>query len=99
MACERGQLIDCSPHVAGHSESGWINEDLFKAYLQGLSPQMNGETFHLLLECYSAHGTMAVKALAVQLGIILHFIPTGVIDQVQPLDPFIFGALKSMTRR
>jgi len=76
-----------------------MKEDLFKAYLQWLSPQMNGEPFHLLLDCYSAHRTMDVKAFAVQLGITLHCIPAGGTDQFQPLDLLIFGALKSTARR
>jgi len=56
---------------------------------------MNEESFHLLLDCVSAHRTMDVKALAVQLGITLHYIPAGGTDQFQPLDLLIFGALKS----
>jgi hypothetical protein len=76
-ACKHEPLADCPPHVACHSESGWMKEDLFKAYLQWLSPQLNGESFHLLLDCYSAQWTMDVKALALQLEIILHCTPVG----------------------
>jgi hypothetical protein len=92
---EHGEIGDCSLHVACHSESGWMKEDLFKAYLQWLSPQMNGELFHLLIDCYSAHRTMDIKALAVQLGITLHYIPVGGTDQFQSPYLLIFRALKS----
>jgi hypothetical protein len=54
-----------------------MNEDLFKAYLQWLTPQMNGEPLHLFLDGYVTHRTMDVKALAVQLRIILRYIPAG----------------------
>jgi hypothetical protein len=42
---------------------------------------------------------MDVQDLAVQLGITLRHIPVGTTDPFQPLDLFIFGALKSMSRR
>jgi hypothetical protein len=52
---------------------------------------MKGEPFHLLLDSYSAHRTMDVKAFAVQLRITLHYIPAGEADQIQPLELLIFG--------
>jgi hypothetical protein len=57
---------------------------------------MKRELFHLLLDYYSAHGTMDFQALAVQLGIMLHYIPAGGTDHCHPLDLLISGALKSM---
>jgi hypothetical protein len=52
-----------------------MKEDLFKPGIQWRSPQRKGEQFHLRLDCYSAHGTMDVKALIVPLGITFHHIP------------------------
>jgi hypothetical protein len=40
---------------------------------QWLSPQMKGEPFHLLLDSYSTHRTMDIKAFAFQLRITLHY--------------------------
>jgi len=76
-----------------------MKEDLFKAYLQWANSQMNGKSFHLLLDCYSAHRTMYVQALVVQLGITLHYIPARDTDQFQPRDRLVLAALKSTDRR
>jgi hypothetical protein len=37
--------------------------------------------------------------LASLLNVALHFIPAGWTDELQPLDRYVFGALKSMCRR
>jgi hypothetical protein len=42
---------------------------------------------------------MCYKVLAVQLRISLHYNPPGGMDQFQPLDLLIVGAVKSTTRR
>jgi hypothetical protein len=76
-----------------------MKEDQCNAHLHCFSPQINGEPFHLLLDCSSAYRTMDFKVFAVQLGSTLHSSPAGGTDQFQPLDRFIIGAIKSMTRR
>jgi hypothetical protein len=53
---------------------------------------MKGESFHLLLDSYSDHRMMDVKAFAVQLRITLHYIPAGGADQIHPLELLIVGA-------
>ena len=52
----------------------------------------------LLLDCYSVHLMNEIKDYAAELNINLIFIPPGATDLLQPLDRFIFGALKSMAR-
>jgi hypothetical protein len=41
---------------------------------------------------------MAVRTLAARLNIVLHFIPPGLTDLLQPLDRSVFGALKAEYR-
>jgi hypothetical protein len=45
------------------------------------------------------HRSRGSRELEARLGIILHFIPAGWTDELQPLDPYVFGALKSACRR
>jgi hypothetical protein len=72
-----------------------MKEDLVKVDQEWLRPQMNRESFHLLVDCYSAHRTMDGRAWAVQLRIILYDLPARGTDQFQPLDILIFRALKT----
>lgn len=53
----------------------------------------------LVLDCYSVHRQEGMKRLAADLGIHLLFIPPGLTDEMQPLDRFVFGAMKAHARR
>jgi hypothetical protein len=97
---ERGQLGPHAGHEADHSESGWSTRKTFHKYLHWLrSIYPDGKPLHLILDSYSVHRAAATKTVARRLGIQLHFIPAGWTDTLQPLDRYIFGALKSMCRR
>jgi hypothetical protein len=54
---------------------------------------------HLILDAYSVHRAESSRTLARSLGICLQFIPAGWTDELQPLDRYVFGALKSICRR
>jgi hypothetical protein len=54
---------------------------------------------HLILDLYSAHRAEANRTCAAELQIVLHFIPAGWTDELQPLDRDVFGALKRICRR
>jgi hypothetical protein len=54
---------------------------------------------HLLLDCYSAHRTEAVKQAAAKLGIIPHFISLCLSDEFHALDRVVFGVLKAQAKR
>jgi hypothetical protein len=97
---EQTQLGAPDGCVLAHSPSGWTTVDTFHAYLQWLR-QFYGdqEPIHLILDCYSVHRSAATRGFAAELGIFLHFIPPGWTDELQPLDRYIFGALKSTCRR
>ena len=57
------------------------------------------EPLELILDLHSSHRTSAVKTLAENLGIRLHYVPPGATDELQPLDRRVFGALKATARR
>lgn len=58
----------------------------------------NGFPCALVLDCYPAHRTQAVKDLARQLNIELIFVPANGIGNYQPLDRKLFGIVKSSLR-
>jgi hypothetical protein len=58
----------------------------------------NANPIHLIQDLCSAHRRAQVKATADQLGIILHFIPPGLIDEFQPLYRLVLGASKATAR-
>jgi hypothetical protein len=93
---ERSQIGDVGPHWVSHSLTGWMTEVTFVDYLHHLRESYpDGSELRLLLDCYSAHRTDAVRATADLLNIRLHFIPPGMTDEFQPLDRRVFGILKS----
>ena len=91
------------------SENGWSNVSCFANYLiwlrneineryknkEGYSPE---QKIDLILDLYASHRNEKVKELARKLNFELHYIPAGFTDSLQPLDRYIFGALKSMAR-
>jgi hypothetical protein len=99
MRVEESQIGPVDGHWRAHSESGWQTSDTFQTYLQQLRDVMGDGPIHLLLDSYSAHRTIPVKATAISLGITLHFIPPGLTDELQPLDRTLFGVLKSQAKR
>jgi hypothetical protein len=97
---EHSQLGDPQGHQTTHSPSGWTTAETFTAYLEWLrSFFSDAEPIHLILDCYSVHRSRESRELAAHLGIVLHFIPAGWTDELQPLDRYIFGALKAMCKR
>lgn len=93
------QLGDVGYHWKNHSESGWINDELFQDYLMHLREYFpDDDELHLILDIYKAHLTDNVKAMAKALNIKLHFIPAGMTDLYQPLDRNIFGPFKAIAR-
>jgi hypothetical protein len=97
---EQGQLGPHAGHEADHSTSGWTTSETFHRYLHWLRTLYpDGKPIHLILDSYSVHRSAPTKAVARRLGIRPHFIPAGWTDSLQPLDRYIFGALKSMCRR
>jgi hypothetical protein len=96
---EESQIGPVAPHARDHSESGWMTKETYERYLRFLSEQANGAPIHLLLDIYPVHVQATARALAESLNITLHFIPSGMTDQYQPLDRRVFGCLKSSARK
>lgn len=97
---EHTQLGDPQGHQTTHSSSGWTTAETFAAYLEWLRSLFDdGGPIHLVLDSYSVHRSQQSRELANRLKIRLHFIPAGWTDELQPLDRYVFGALKSMCRR
>jgi hypothetical protein len=59
----------------------------------------DGEAIWLVLDCYSIHRQPAMRQYAEDLGIHLLFIPRGLTDDLQPLDRYVFRAMKGLCRR
>jgi hypothetical protein len=67
-------------------------------FLRNLPEFQHGRLIHLILDGYATHRCDDVLAMADELGIVLHFIPSGLTDLLQPLDRSVFGALKAEYR-
>ena len=94
------KLGDLTPHRACYSESGWMTSPLFAEYLMWVREFYgDDEKLYIVLDCYSAHKTDDIRKLAQTLNMELVFVPPGMTDELQPLDRYIFGAMKSIARR
>ena len=89
------------------SDSGWCTEECFAQYLvwirkeldsryQGRDGYSDTTTINMILDIYPTHCTDQIKAVAQQLHIQLFYFPAGATDIFQPLDRYVFGALKNM---
>ena len=97
-SCEK--MGDMSPHRLCHSESGWITSPLFAEYLMWLREfYRDDQKIYLVLDCYSVHRAADMKDLANALNIEFVYVPVGATDELQPLDRYVFGAMKSIARR
>jgi hypothetical protein len=94
---ERSQLVAPDDCVLTHPPSGWTTLSTFHSYLDWLRQSyVDDEPIHLIFDCYSVHCSADTRDYAKGLSIVLHFIPPGWTDELEPLDGYIFGALKSM---
>ena len=89
------------------TENGWTTTTCFGQYLVWLRNELNlryegkegfdnNTNIDLVLDVYAAHRNDQIKTLAEKLNFTLHFIPSGSTDIFQPLDRYVFGALKNM---
>jgi hypothetical protein len=58
-----------------------------------------GGRISLICDLHALHLTTDIEQFAARLDIELRYIQPGAIDQLQPLDRMVFGALKSASRR
>jgi hypothetical protein len=93
------QIGDVAPNWVDHSQSGWQTEQTFATYLHCIHNYFEGHPIHLILDLYATHHTDAIKQLARDLNICLHFIPPSATDRLQPLDRAVFGVLKATAKR
>jgi hypothetical protein len=99
-AVEANHFGDVGYHRTDHSESGWTTTETFRRWLAWLrSIYDDAAPIWLVLDCYSVHRQEAMKEYAAELAIHLLFIPPGLTDELQPLDRFVFGAMKAHRRR
>ena len=91
------------------TENGWSTSECFAQYLIWLRAELNErykekdnftETteIDLILDLYASHATEELKKIAKILHFNLIYIPAGATDAFQPLDRYVFGALKNMAR-
>jgi hypothetical protein len=97
---ESSQMEPHPGHQSDYSPSGWTTTTTFTNDLHWLRSQ-NRDTapIHLILDLYSVHRCEASRTCAIELGIVLHFIPAGLTYELQPFVRYVFGALKSICRR
>ena len=91
------------------SETGWSTVACFAEYLLWLREELdarykdienytNEQEIDIILDLYASHRNDKIKEIAEKLKFKLHYIPAGYTDLYQPLDRYVFGALKSMAR-
>ena len=91
------RLIEDGKLVLNHTTSGWTTREVAKQYVQWLADRFD-EPVVLVWDVFAAHRHADVKAAADESNVQLRFIPAGMTDRLQPLDRWIFGALKSRAR-
>jgi hypothetical protein len=97
---EESHFEDIGYHHADYSESGWQTAETFTHWLNCLRGLYDdGEPICLVLDCYSVHLTEAMRRHAGKLGIHFLFILPGLTDELQPLDRFVFSAMKATCRQ
>jgi hypothetical protein len=97
---EESHFGEIGYHHADHSESGWQTEETFMRWIHWLRALYDdGNPIWVVLDCYSVHRAERIRAHAGELGINFLFVPPGLTDEFQPLDRFVFGALKATSRR
>ena len=91
------------------SQNGWNTVTSFARYLIWLRSEINlrykghpkfspDAEIDLVLDLFSSHRHDLIKKLAEELNFNLIYIPAGFTDLFQPLDRYVFGALKSIAR-
>ena len=86
-----------SPHVAMHTESGWMRADIMNTYFdQVIYPATQGQHCMLLLDSYRAHIKEEVYAAAERYNIELVVVPACMTSTLSPLDVGVNGPLKAM---
>ena len=91
------------------SPNGWSTIECFAVYLTWLREELdaryrNDEGYSretkidLILDLYAVHRNNTIKKIAEALNFKLHFIPASFTDAFQPLDRYVFGALKQIAR-
>jgi hypothetical protein len=85
-----------------HTKSGWMNVAAMVRWLHTLRelPQYADQSrpVHLILDTFSAHRCQEVRDVARSLNIVMHFIPAGATHSMEPLDRYVFGAMKASCR-
>ena len=92
------QAVRFGKLVITHSERGWTNTEVAKAYLSWLHTRNNGSHKYLIWDVFAAHRSEEVRKYATEKRIHLAFVPSGQTDDWQPLDYRIFGAIKERAK-
>lgn len=81
------------------NKQGWMNESIMIRYLNHLHEKIaKRKPCALLLDCFPAHRTPNVKAIAKELSITLIFVPANGTGLYQHLDRRFFGIVKAKLR-
>lgn len=82
------------------SPSGWVNEEIFLAYISDvIISETGGAPCVLIYDVYGSHMTDAVNQKMVENNIQGVPIPPGLTAELSPLDVKVNGTVKSMGRR
>jgi hypothetical protein len=97
---EKSQMGSVGENWHSHSESGWMNHEIFADSLRHLREQVaTSDRIFLLCDVHASHRINDIKQLAAELNIELLSRPPGATDRLQPLDGMVFGSLQSEARR
>jgi hypothetical protein len=84
------------PNCIMHCKRGWCNETIVQQYLLWLRNEIPDGEICLIWDQYRSHMTQNITEMAGQLGVSLVFVPKGATGIYQPLDRYVFGALKAI---
>jgi hypothetical protein len=85
------------PHVAYHTESGWMRANIMSHYFDNIIyPITGGQPCMLLLDSYTAHIKPEVYQVAERYNIELVVVPACMTSTMSPLDVGVNGPLKAM---
>ena len=80
--------------VKFHSKSGWCTKKVIVDYLRWLSGELQGRPAALIWDQFPVHMNEEINEIANSLNIEIIPVPEGMTGSEQPLDRFVFGAMK-----
>jgi hypothetical protein len=108
-----GDEIERAGYLVSFSPNGWTTPKTWREFLMNIrthapydeKEQRGGRWYwkkpiHLVCDVFKVHLDTELRNWArKKFKIIMHYIPAGCTDELQPLDRFVFGAVKAISRK